>query len=188
MRPRKISLAECQHREDGAVVGSDIPKNACSVRIVDELGDLHLLLAESSEGPGGYSPTLPRQGRRVSMDELWRYSEIGPGGAREATIHGIAGCQMSATKNIGASARACLLSRARVAAPAGTPMNAAALSAAGEIWALWRRLPRLLFACFPECLGRAFVFFLEELIEIRGIFIPDRIGDFRNTGAGVFHQ
>jgi hypothetical protein len=36
-----------------------------------------------------------------------------PGGERDATVHGIAGCRMSATKNIGASVRARLLNRAR---------------------------------------------------------------------------
>jgi hypothetical protein len=63
-----------------------------------------------------------------------------------------------------------------------------AVSAASEIWALRRRLLRFLFAYFPECLRRALVFFLEELNEIRGIFVADRIGDFRNTGAVFFHQ
>ena len=53
MRLRKFSYAKCQHRVDSAVVGSDIPENASSVRIVDELGDLHLLFAENSEGLGG---------------------------------------------------------------------------------------------------------------------------------------
>jgi len=51
-----------------------------------------------------------------------------PAGERDATIHGIAGCQMNVTKNVGASVRARLLNRARLAAPAETPMDAAELS------------------------------------------------------------
>jgi hypothetical protein len=52
MRPKKFSLAKGQHREDGAVVGSAFLEIACNVRIVEELGDLLLLIAAGFEGLG----------------------------------------------------------------------------------------------------------------------------------------